>query len=56
MEVSEDDPAYMVKFKETFTADLEQRKDKTNMTWLRTALDLRFKDLKCLSKPDRAEV
>ncbi|KAK0131514.1 Glycerol-3-phosphate acyltransferase 1, mitochondrial [Merluccius polli] len=58
MEVSEDDPAYMVKFKETFTAGLEQRKDKTNMTWLRiaTALDPRFTDLKCLSKPDRAEV
>jgi len=58
MEVSEDDPAYMVKFKETFTADLEQRKDKTNMTWLRvaTALDPRFKDLKSLRKPDRAEV
>ncbi|KAM3850330.1 E3 SUMO-protein ligase ZBED1-like, partial [Diretmus argenteus] len=58
MEVCEDDPAYMVKFKETFTADLEQRKDKTNLPWLKvaTALDPRFKDLKCLSKPDRAEV
>lgn len=58
MEVSEDDQAYMVKFKETLTADLEQRKDKANMTWLRiaTALDPRFKDLKCLNKPDRAEV
>ncbi|CAJ1057726.1 E3 SUMO-protein ligase ZBED1-like [Xyrichtys novacula] len=58
MEVSEDDPAYMAKFKETFTADLEQRKEKTNLPWLKvaTALDPRFKDLKCLSKPERAEV
>ncbi|CAJ1081194.1 E3 SUMO-protein ligase ZBED1-like [Xyrichtys novacula] len=58
MEVSEDDPAYMAKFKETFTADLEQGKEKTNLPWLKvaTALDPRFKDLKCLSKPERAEV
>ena len=58
MEVSEDDPTYLVKFKEAFTADMEQRKEKTNITWLKvaTALDPRFKDLKCLSKPDRAEV
>lgn len=58
MAVSEDDPSYIVKFKETFTADLEQRKEKTNMPWLKvaTALDPRFKDLKCLSKPERAEV
>uniref|UniRef100_A0AAV2KJU4 Uncharacterized protein n=1 Tax=Knipowitschia caucasica TaxID=637954 RepID=A0AAV2KJU4_KNICA len=58
MEVTEDDPSYMIKFKETFTADLEARKEKTNVTWLRvaTALDPRFKDLKCLSKPDRVQV
>lgn len=57
MEVSEDDPAYMVKFKETFTTDMDKRKEKTNTTWLRiaTALDPRFKDLKCLSRADRAE-
>lgn len=43
MEVTEDDPAYMIKFKGTFTADLEVRKEKTNITWLRvaTALDPR---------------
>ncbi|XP_076151477.1 E3 SUMO-protein ligase ZBED1-like [Alosa pseudoharengus] len=58
MEVTEDDPAYMIKFKGTFAADMDGRKEKTNITWLRvaTALDPRFKDLKCLSKPDRAEV
>ncbi|XP_040208642.1 E3 SUMO-protein ligase ZBED1-like isoform X2 [Rana temporaria] len=58
MEVTEDDPAYTIKFKGTFAADMEGRKEKTNITWLRvaTALDPRFKDLKCLSKPDRAEV
>ncbi|XP_077065477.1 E3 SUMO-protein ligase ZBED1-like [Siphateles boraxobius] len=58
MEVTEDDPAYMIKFKGTFAADMEGRKEKINITWLRvaTALDPRFKDLKCLSKPDRAEV
>ncbi|XP_059190842.1 E3 SUMO-protein ligase ZBED1-like [Centropristis striata] len=58
MEVTEDDPAYMIKFKGIFTADMEGHKEKTNITWLRvgTALDPRFKDLKCLSKPDRTEV
>lgn len=58
MEITEDDPAYMIKFKGTFTADLDARKEKTNITWLRvaTALDPRFKDLKSLSKPDRGQV
>ncbi|KAL3041359.1 hypothetical protein OYC64_019541 [Pagothenia borchgrevinki] len=58
MESSEDDPADMVTFKQTFRTDMEKRKDKTNIAWLRvvTALDPRFKDLKCLSRPDRAEV
>ncbi|CAL8392636.1 unnamed protein product [Arctogadus glacialis] len=58
MEVTEDDPAYMIKFKGTFAADMEGRKEKTNITWLRvaTSLDPRFKDLKCLSKPERVEV
>jgi len=58
METTEDDPAYMVTFKQTFRTDMEKRKDKTNIAWLRvaTALDPRFKDLQCLSRPDRAEV
>lgn len=43
MEVTEDDPAYVIKFKGTFTEDMESRKEKTNITWLRvaTALDPR---------------
>ena len=51
METTEDDPSYMVTFKQTFRTDMEKRKDKTNIAWLRvaTALDPRFKDLKCLS-------
>ncbi|XP_063049691.1 E3 SUMO-protein ligase ZBED1-like [Engraulis encrasicolus] len=58
MDATEDDPAYMVKFKATFKADMDGRKDKYNTTWLRiaTALDPRFKDLKCLTKPDRVQV
>ncbi|XP_038160303.1 E3 SUMO-protein ligase ZBED1-like [Cyprinodon tularosa] len=58
MDATEDDPVYMFKFKATFKADMDDRKDKFNTTWLRiaTALDPRFKDLKCLSKPDRVHV
>lgn len=58
METSEDDPTYVVKFKQTFSADMTTRKDKTNLTWLKisTALDPRFKDLKCLHRSERAEV
>lgn len=37
---------------------MEDRKEKTNITWLRvaTALDPRFKVPKCLSKPDMVQV
>nr|XP_054591163.1 E3 SUMO-protein ligase ZBED1-like [Nothobranchius furzeri] len=58
LEVFEEDPAYMVNFKETLKTEIEKRKDKANITWLKvaTALDPRFKDLKCLSKPERVEV
>ncbi|XP_060766177.1 E3 SUMO-protein ligase ZBED1-like [Neoarius graeffei] len=45
MDITEDDPAYMIKFKETFSADMGDRKEKLNITWLR-----------CLSKPDRVLV
>ncbi|XP_038149644.1 E3 SUMO-protein ligase ZBED1-like [Cyprinodon tularosa] len=43
MEVTEDDPAYMINFKGTFAAEMDGRKEKTNITWLRvaTALDPR---------------
>lgn len=58
MERTEDDPAYVVKFKKDFTSDLSKRKDSTNLTWLKiaTVIDPRFKDLKCLSKDERNEV
>uniref|UniRef100_A0A8C1D0C7 Uncharacterized protein n=2 Tax=Cyprinus carpio TaxID=7962 RepID=A0A8C1D0C7_CYPCA len=58
MESTEDDPAYVVKFKNDFTSDLSKRKDSTNLTWLKiaTAIDPRFKDLKCLPKDERNEV
>jgi hypothetical protein len=53
----------MVRFKLTFTTDLErpppqQSGENTNLTWLKnaTALDPRFKDLKCLPRPERGEV
>ncbi|KAL7872220.1 hypothetical protein SRHO_G00072030 [Serrasalmus rhombeus] len=50
---SEDDP---VKFKQTFTLDMEKCKEKTNSTCLKisTALEPRFKDLKCLHRSERA--
>ncbi|KAL7868435.1 hypothetical protein SRHO_G00098190 [Serrasalmus rhombeus] len=55
---SEDDPVYIVKFKQTFTLDMEKCKEKTSSTWLKisTALDPRFKDLKCLHRSERDEV
>nr|XP_014267406.2 zinc finger BED domain-containing protein 1-like [Maylandia zebra] len=58
METSDDDPVYVLRFKKIFTTDLAQRRDSSNLTWLKiaTALDPRFKDLKCLSKDERREV
>ena len=58
MEPSDNDPIYFVRFKKVFTTDLTQRKNSTNLTWLKiaTALDPRFKDLKCLPKEERSEV
>ncbi|KAL4009365.1 hypothetical protein ACER0C_003217 [Sarotherodon galilaeus] len=58
MEPLDDDPVYAVKFKIVFTTDLAQRRASSNLTWLKiaTALDPRFKDLKCLSKDERREV
>ncbi|KAK0140687.1 Zinc finger BED domain-containing protein 1 [Merluccius polli] len=58
MESSNDDPAYMVKFKSTFTTDMEKRKEKANTSYLKiaTALDPRVKDLKCLHRAERGEV
>uniref|UniRef100_A0A3B3DTM8 BED-type domain-containing protein n=1 Tax=Oryzias melastigma TaxID=30732 RepID=A0A3B3DTM8_ORYME len=58
LNTSEDDPAYLAKFKENFTAEMESRKPKMNIAWLRmaTALNPRFKDLKCLKRHERPEV
>nr|XP_025038056.1 zinc finger BED domain-containing protein 1-like [Pelodiscus sinensis] len=58
MAVSDDDPAYVVRFKTTFTTDFTKRKEGTNLRFLKiaTALDPRFKNLKCLPKSERDEV
>uniref|UniRef100_A0AAV2K542 HAT C-terminal dimerisation domain-containing protein n=1 Tax=Knipowitschia caucasica TaxID=637954 RepID=A0AAV2K542_KNICA len=58
MEVSEEDPAYIVKFKDKFKDDLASRQEHLNHAWLKiaTALDPRFKDLKSLPKTERDEV
>ncbi|XP_038253661.1 E3 SUMO-protein ligase ZBED1-like [Dermochelys coriacea] len=58
MEVSDEDPEYVIQFKNTFTADLIKHKEGTNMRFLKiaTALDPRFKHLKCLPKSERDEV
>ncbi|KAL6485768.1 hypothetical protein MHYP_G00051600 [Metynnis hypsauchen] len=57
-EPSDNDPVYVVRFKTIFSTDLAKRKDTTNVTWLKiaTALDPRFKDLKCLPKDERSEM
>ncbi|XP_077670940.1 malignant fibrous histiocytoma-amplified sequence 1 isoform X1 [Eretmochelys imbricata] len=56
--VSDDDPARVVRFKNTFTADLTKHKEGTDVRFLKiaTALNPRFKNLKCLPKSERAEV
>ncbi|XP_076121576.1 E3 SUMO-protein ligase ZBED1-like [Alosa pseudoharengus] len=58
MKVSDDDPAYVVRFKGAFKKDLSERQDSLNHGWLRvaTALDPRFKDLKCLPRGERGGV
>nr|XP_047126356.1 E3 SUMO-protein ligase ZBED1-like [Hydra vulgaris] len=58
MESSDDDPAYVVKFKSMFRIDLETRKENANIAYLKiaTALDPRFKDLKCIPRVERGEV
>ena len=34
MKISDEDPAYIVRFKDSFTKDLDQRKQKLNLEWL----------------------
>ncbi|KAL2086195.1 hypothetical protein ACEWY4_017254 [Coilia grayii] len=57
MDPSDEDPGYMIKFKATFSKDLDKCKATINNRWLKvaTALDPRFKDLKSLHKNERAE-
>lgn len=58
MKISDEDPAYIVRFKTAFCNDLEKRRSTCNNHWLKlaTALDPRFKKLKCLQKEDRDSV
>src|SRR5688572_6473223 len=58
MTISDDDPAYIVRFKDSFTADLKNREQNLNLLWLNvvTALDPRFKHLKCVAKENRDRV
>ncbi|XP_072223318.1 E3 SUMO-protein ligase ZBED1-like [Leuresthes tenuis] len=58
MDITDDDPAYVVKFKNAFQRDLEARQAVVNETWFKvaTALDPRFKDLKCLPREKREQV
>lgn len=58
MDITDEDPAYVVKFKNAFQRDLAARLADANETWfkLATALDPRFKDLKCLPREKRDQV
>ncbi|KAJ8360342.1 hypothetical protein SKAU_G00168670 [Synaphobranchus kaupii] len=58
MEISDEDPTYMVRFKTAFKKDLAEWQADTNNGWLKlaSALDPRFKDLKCLPRGERDEV
>ncbi|XP_075884650.1 E3 SUMO-protein ligase ZBED1-like [Nelusetta ayraudi] len=59
MDITDDDPAYVVKFKNAFQKELAARQPDVNKkTWLKlaTALDPRFKDLKCLPREKREQV
>ncbi|XP_050803930.1 small integral membrane protein 20 isoform X1 [Gopherus flavomarginatus] len=56
MAVSDDDAAYVVRFKNTFTRDFTKCKERTNLRFLKIATALRFKTLKCPSKSKKGEV
>nr|XP_048715963.1 probable ATP-dependent RNA helicase DDX59 isoform X2 [Caretta caretta] len=53
--VLDEDPAHVVHFKNTSATELTKRKEGTNVRFLKiaTALDPRFKNLKCLPKSER---
>lgn len=52
MDIIDDDPANVVKFKNVFQRDLAARQTVANETWFKvvTALDPHYKDLKCLPR------
>uniref|UniRef100_A0A3B3Q6P6 HAT C-terminal dimerisation domain-containing protein n=1 Tax=Paramormyrops kingsleyae TaxID=1676925 RepID=A0A3B3Q6P6_9TELE len=58
MRVSDEDPAYVARFKTAFSKDLAEHQADMNGEWLKLAsgLDPRFKDLKCLSRGEREQV
>ncbi|XP_015463706.3 E3 SUMO-protein ligase ZBED1 [Astyanax mexicanus] len=58
MEASQEDPAFVERFKTAFKKDLSEQQTNINNRWLRiaSALDPRFKDLKFLPKGEREEV
>lgn len=58
MKTLEDDPPYVIRFKNAFIADLNARKQSCNLKWLQiaTALDPRFKLLKCVPKEEREAI
>lgn len=51
-------PTYILRFKAAFPKDLSGLKDNSNLWWLKvaTALDPRFKELRCLPRTERGEV
>ena len=58
MNTSDDDPAYIIRFKNAFMTELIKQQKKSNLNWLKvaTALDPRFKGLKCIPKEERESV
>lgn len=56
--VSDEDPAYVARFKTAFSKDLAECQADMNSELLKlaSALDPHFKDLKCLSRGEREEV
>jgi len=58
MTVSDDEPAYIVRFKDSFTSDLKNSEQNLNLPWLNVAmtLDPWFKQLKCMPKENRDRV
>lgn len=56
MESSDDDPAYVVKFKSTFRTDLETRKQNANIVYVKTAAALEPDSRSSSVYPDLTEL